>query len=61
MSKPVAPKGLPSHSSGRAFPVKGSTAACGADAGERAAARARTGQWEAAYWATVISSVPSRS
>ncbi len=50
MSKPVAPKGLPSHSSGRAFPVKGSTAA-----------RIRTKQLVAVYWATVTSSVPSRS
>lgn len=61
MSKPVAPKGLPSHSSGRAFPVKGSTAACGADAGERAVARIRARQLVAVYWATVTSSVPSRS
>jgi hypothetical protein len=52
---------LPSHSSGRAFPVKGSTAACGAGVGERAAARIRARQLVAVYWATVTSSVPSRS
>lgn len=61
MSKPVAPKRVSSHSSGRALPVKGGAAAAVREQAMRTAARARTRQLEAAYWATVISSVPAKS
>lgn len=60
MSKPVAPKRVSSHSSGRAFPVKGSAAAA-VRARATHSRLPRPKQWETAYWATVISSVPARS